>query len=991
MPLKIIKGPPNSGKTEELRRRYVESLSKRPVLVVPSTDDIFDWERRLMRDKGAFLGARIMHFKDLIAEVLETGPGERARLAGTLLRQALTRAAVGRAWPELKPRLARQRGLTDSLIDLFDELRAALIDPETLDTRLAGSDEADTFLGRVADTYRTYLELLAEASLTDLPQLAAEAVSVPPDQWAGRPVFVAGFDDLSIQQLDLLEALAKQTDVTIAIAHEVGNPAMAVAESLLGDLRSRGAVDAATMDRTGPGDHDSLLFDIERAFLRDGSEGTLQPGDALTIMRSSGLRGEAESVAAEIARLIDSGAAPGDIAVAVNMPSVNGGRFRDRLTEYGISATLESETAAPATATGRSLLAMLKASSPEGTADDFVRFLRGPVPVDQADVDSLERRILRDGITSVEDAVEALRDDLPPGWKELADSGTQASAAVASATRAMLEEILKREPDDGGRFGARTDSRIATATLRACDELDEILGRPAGSDEIADALLGGAIKTWSVPDPESVVIASPYRLRAKRFRYLFMVSLQERGMGDPDRSGPFLSPSARDAVELPRRQDEEDQERYLFYSCLSVPTARLWLSSRVADDEGKAEFPSPLVDAVVRLFDQTQAEIPVAKRSAADVLFDPPRAPSVDELARSLAASGHAAGGLELPKGVAESVEGRIRTATEAAERTRAIRSIRTDEAREVLGAMKSFGVTTLEAFTACPYGWFIDKAVRPSRFGPQPPYMSRGVLIHSVLEELFEGKGGLPGPGDLGDWLGDVEPTVERIAAERRVGLGGDSVGHKLTRTDARLAIESFIRAQSEVDHYDFHPWKQEVSFGTDEADTGPLEFDGWELAGKIDRIDVRKGQDPGDDGKGCQAVVIDYKSGKVVTRKTAEDEGKLQLPLYMLAARRIWKLDPVAGLYMPVSTKEWRPRGFVDEAFVGKESDPKALTGLRIFGKDKCEADELNVILAQAEADANEAVARIHAGEIDHDPEECRVHSKQACAPEANLWSEL
>ncbi len=59
MPLKIIKGPPNSGRTERLRSRYVEALPRRPVLVVPSTDDIFDWERRLMRDRGAFVGARI--------------------------------------------------------------------------------------------------------------------------------------------------------------------------------------------------------------------------------------------------------------------------------------------------------------------------------------------------------------------------------------------------------------------------------------------------------------------------------------------------------------------------------------------------------------------------------------------------------------------------------------------------------------------------------------------------------------------------------------------------------------------------------------------------------------------------------------------------------------------------------------------------------------------------------------------------------------------
>ena len=129
MPMKIIKGPPNSGRTETLRERYVEALPKRPVLVVPSTDDIFDWERRLLREDGAFLGARIMHFKDLVAEILELGPGERRRVAGPLRRRNLTREAMRESWPALERRVERQPGLVDSMLNLFDDLRGALIAP----------------------------------------------------------------------------------------------------------------------------------------------------------------------------------------------------------------------------------------------------------------------------------------------------------------------------------------------------------------------------------------------------------------------------------------------------------------------------------------------------------------------------------------------------------------------------------------------------------------------------------------------------------------------------------------------------------------------------------------------------------------------------------------------------------------------------------------------------------------------------------------------
>ena len=55
MPLTIIKGPPNSGRTEQVRHEYMDLLPRAPILVVPSVDDIFDWERRLARDHNALV------------------------------------------------------------------------------------------------------------------------------------------------------------------------------------------------------------------------------------------------------------------------------------------------------------------------------------------------------------------------------------------------------------------------------------------------------------------------------------------------------------------------------------------------------------------------------------------------------------------------------------------------------------------------------------------------------------------------------------------------------------------------------------------------------------------------------------------------------------------------------------------------------------------------------------------------------------------------
>ena len=138
MPLTIIKGPPNSGRTELVRERFESRIADDPVLVVPSTDDIFGWERRLTRGSGAFLGGTVVHFKDLIELILGDGSAARSYEKGSdvacpLRRRALATDAIHAGWPAIAGRLEDQPGLVDSALQVIDEFRAALNSPKEFD------------------------------------------------------------------------------------------------------------------------------------------------------------------------------------------------------------------------------------------------------------------------------------------------------------------------------------------------------------------------------------------------------------------------------------------------------------------------------------------------------------------------------------------------------------------------------------------------------------------------------------------------------------------------------------------------------------------------------------------------------------------------------------------------------------------------------------------------------------------------------------------
>src|SRR5919112_3976353 len=86
MPLKLIHGPPNSGKRGVVLREFAAALDREPVLVLPNADDVFSFERELSAG-GAVLGGSVMSFGALfrtVATAAGSPPGAELSLAQRL-------------------------------------------------------------------------------------------------------------------------------------------------------------------------------------------------------------------------------------------------------------------------------------------------------------------------------------------------------------------------------------------------------------------------------------------------------------------------------------------------------------------------------------------------------------------------------------------------------------------------------------------------------------------------------------------------------------------------------------------------------------------------------------------------------------------------------------------------------------------------------------------------------------------------------------------
>jgi ATP-dependent helicase/nuclease subunit B len=950
MPLKLIVGPPNSGRTGATLDAFRASAARDPVLVVPTVDDVERFEEELTLGGAAVIGASVGTFDQLFELVARATDAPAGPAITRVQRVRLAREAARRAELKILSASSRRPGFPAALEELVSELQAALVDPVALREQASGAGPYEL---EIASLYGAYLLARDELGLHDDHYLAAAATAAlraSPEAWGSRPVFLYGFDDLTIEQLEMVRELSTHTQVTVALPWEDRESLTLARGALFAQLRDVEGVSIERLAAEPRFTSSETLFELERQFGEPEPGEPIENDGGLTLLASAGELAEVEAVGAEVARLLHDGVPAGEIAIVLRDPRSAGPLYRRVLGRFDIPVAVQADLAATRTATGAGLISLLQAAVGDGRASDLLAYLRTPGVASPSKVDWFERRLLRDRVRNAEQALEAWR---PPsengdhGLREVvklrdAGSGPALLREAGRQARWIAEAAIRRQgavADEDRALELRAGSEIE----RALTELAE-LDLPCSPADVIAAITDLDVPMWRGPTEGRVRVISPYRARARRVTALFVCSLQDGDFPRRDTGGPLLSDDARRALALPERKKAEIEDRYLFSVCLSRPKQRLWLSWRSADDEGGATSRSPFVDEVRELLApplpqdlEERDEAIVAEaggRGLAESVFPAGDAPSERELARAEAAAG--------PR----TENGRLRPGP-----------LRLDPVIERMQEIKLFGPSTLEEYAVCPYRWFIGHELRPQRIGPEEEPLTAGQIAHRVLEALYESPPGprpRPTPETLEQW--------RRRAAELITEMGTERLPRERADTAAALRrVEGLVLAflADEADTATaFAPAHTEAAFGFDDSEKGPLLLAGGGVHGQIDRIDL---------GPNGEALVQDYKSGGKVDGGAGmlEKRGKLQLQLYMLAARELWGHELAGGLYRPLGgTGDRTPKGLLRMELADE------LAGLDPRPKDHLDDEAFQGTLDEAKAKAEEIIASVQAGKVIRDP---------------------
>jgi len=957
--LNLITGPANAGKVALLLRRYLEVLPEEPYLIVPNRSDVEERERELLALQPALLGGWIGTFDDLFKLIARRAKDSR-RVASEAQRGLIVRRALaGRSLNGLG-RSARFGGFADALLSTLVELESGLLDPNDLD-------------GELASLYAAYRAELDRLDLWDqdlLRRRAAERIATELDSWNGEPIFTYGFEDLTGAEWALLQALAGRSEVTVSIPYEPGRPAFASLSRTIEDLAALADGRIEELPPALDPVAEPALAYLERALFGESDSVAKAPpiDGALRFFESAGKRGALELIGEELLALLRSGVVPEEIGVVC--PSLERWQapLETAFATLGVPYALETYARLDKTPYGQAMLSLLRFAWLGGDRGDLYSFLRSPYSgMTRQSVDFLEGRLRGRAVDSperVEEETIRLRDGQPLPVLEALRSAPTPLDAVAGLATFMLRAAYGLEKPPAGEL-SRQDIRAHDAVMRLLGELrgwSELDGSLA-PEEVVAAIERAEVRRASTGEAGRVAVLDLLRARTRRFEVVFLLGLEEGSLPRRGHESPFLGDDARRELDgrtgaRLTRPDQVARDRYLFYTACTRATRRVYLVREAATDEGSPREASPFWDEVQSLFPQDDVARWTRRRPLSELAWTLEGAPTERERLRAVALRAADDAPAADAIAAANGWDRRLARALRAFDRPTRLTH---PQVLADLRARTTFSVTELERFADCSSIWFLERLIDPKSIDAQADARLRGSIAHQVLFRFYSGL-----PKELGTDRVEADRVEEALVFLRRC-LDDAVAGVRMELTELQERelrhglwrdLEAFVREEAASD-LQLLPRRFEVLFGSErsapELQRGLGLAPGVTLSGKIDRIDV--------DPFSARGIVQDYKAGKHAhSAQQIESEKRLQIPLYMLVLRDLVGIEPLGGLYRPLSG-ERKPRGLLREGV--REDD---LPG---FAKnDYLDEEQFWQKVDGARELAVEIVERIRSGDVTHDP---------------------
>jgi ATP-dependent helicase/DNAse subunit B len=716
--LHLVAGPAGAGKTRSLIERFRAEEQAAPGSVLwlgPSQRGVEALRAELLGAETAGPGAPVLTFQEFADEIVRVGDAKVRSLSGVqrrLLIEDVIAELDERAELSHFTSVLETRGFPAGVADLVAELKRGGVTPAEF-TRLAyqhtAGDQPDTsgeveqVSGRkewqCARIYHHYELRLKTGRLLDPEGRVLRAATLV-RQGKRRPfgkvrlAILDGFSDFTAAQRQLIQALAKRTELWISLPDEAADlraelfarpratRVLLLSPFPKADVQALAPLPAETTARpTG-------LAHLERQLFRPLRK--VEVGDdaaGIACLETPGMLGEARLVARRIALLLRAGTRPEDVIVAVRDLGTYADLLKEVFEEYGLPLDLEGDEPLarnPAVAVALRALYLPEDDWPFAGVTALLRntYFRPQwseaVSANIAQRSEVLLRLLGEprGRDAYLGAVERWAEQLQPGLEDeqAQESRRRRTHELAGECRAFLKRFFgtwnhspdRASLDQHARWlrSLTTDLGIASvanedprdAEALAClwneidrwqeQESDRARSRPRQYDRRTFhrrllALAGETGLPRTPRGPGRVRVLSAEVARHLDVPYLFVLGLGERSFPRLAPPQAIFDESERQAfqqagVEMPGTNDLLPGEMLLFYQLVTRATREVVLCYPAVDERGQPLLPSSFLTAVRECF--APDAIPTERRRMLLERYDEEEPLSAVELRVRLAA-----------------------------------------------------------------------------------------------------------------------------------------------------------------------------------------------------------------------------------------------------------------------------------------------------------------------------------------------------------------
>lgn len=964
MAVELLIGPAASGKTQYCIDRIKQVRAQHALapiwVLVPDAHKARYFKRRLAAPDGA-IGVRVGTFRNLYTELLERSgrfvPALTDALEHRLLQETAAQLATQGQLPHYRP-IHDKPGFISAIIDVFWELRSALVTAEQFEQQTAQLGDPPRELAKLYRAYYARLDAMGWTDEQGLAWLALDLLKKDKNAASWLPLVIAdgaiSYMPSRVQFMKQLSAQAGELLVTVGGERGSTRNVHARTSKLIATLERELSPRITTSAQPSrlPGDVAHIAVHVfDHAALPERT-----PQTAFLMEARSQAEEAREALRWLKARIVHDQVAPDQCAVFVSEFGTYLPLLRAAADEFGLRLSFTQREPLSLSPLADAVLRLVGLPGQKFAARQLLIVLNSPylhAEFDARLLDDLDHVSRFASITGGKDEWDAawallaspLPEDLAASDDERARDKTiqdvdwRALQPRMDAFWRIFDDISRPRPyaewvgwlqdvlhaldfaqgvTDKRDLAAMETLNVALNALELGEYVFQAV--PVSYDQFVLALRSGVQGTgvaepWE-PGVGQIHVGRISEVPAMRYDAVVLVGFSEGVFPGIRRADPFLGEDLRTVLGLESRVDGD--QTGIFYQALTRCEKHLLITRPYLEKKGEHWEPSPYWDAISRLFTKEA----ISKADRATVLSQSQAASPQEVVFRAVQMNG-----LRYPQDAA--LASRVEDVELGGKVVHARRALTPQGAFEgevpglsaqmqsKYGAAFGWSASKLESYLNCAFAFFVGYVLELEPLEPPEPGLTVtqiGSVQHRVLEMVFRRA---PIGASAETVLALVEPCAREVfgISPQKDGFRPSSLwGVEQEQMIAKL--KKSVKALLEISE-GWRPLALEQRFGFDgaaplllETGTGTMRFHGV-----IDRVDINEQK---------ELRIIDYKLGSShLGQKDLEIGRRIQLPLYALAAQQVLQLGIVVdGFY-------WHVNGAKAGALSLAEFGPKGAEG--------------------------------------------------------------